>query len=434
MTPSLSAAAGLAAYGAAGALITPFIAGHLKRRQAAGKEDPERLGERLGYASQPRPDGPLVWLHGASVGESLSALPLIDALCAAHPAWHVVVTTGTVTSAALMAERLPAGAIHQYAPVDLAGPVRRFLDHWRPDLALWVESEFWPNLLLAAEHRRIPRVLLNGRVSARSYARWRRLRPVIKRLLRGFDLCLAQSPVDEERLRAFAAPNLSCAGNLKFAAPPLPVGEAELARLTAVLDGRPRWLAASTHPGEEEIAGAVHERLAANLRGLISIIVPRHPPRGPEVARLLRDAGHAVALRSAGEALPEGTGIYVADTLGELGLWYRACDVVFVGGSLVTHGGQNPLEPARLGCALLFGPDMSNFNEIADGFRAAGAALDCAGGADLAEAIERLTGDAAACAAMASAGSLYAASQAEVLDRVMVAIRPYFVGPAATPD
>ncbi len=426
MTGSLAAAAGLAVYRAAGALAAPFIAGHLKRRQAAGKEDPERLCERLGRASRPRPDGPLVWLHGASVGESLSALPLIDALCVAHPEWHVLVTTGTVTSAALMAERLPAGAIHQYVPVDLARPVGRFLDHWRPDLALWVESEFWPNLLLAAERRRIPHVLLNGRVSARSYARWRRLRPVIGRLLSGFEACLAQSAVDEERLRAFAAPNLSCLGNLKFAAPPLPVDDAELARLIAVIDGRPCWLAASTHSGEEEIAGKVHGRLAAGLPGLVSVIVPRHPARGSEIARDLKIAGHVVALRSAGEALPEGAGIYVADTLGELGLWYRLCDMVLIGGSLVAHGGQNPLEPARLGCALLFGPDMSNFSEIADGLRTSDAALDCPGVDDLTAAVGRLIGDGPARATMAAAAGAYAQSQAEVLDRVMAVLKPFF--------
>jgi 3-deoxy-D-manno-octulosonic-acid transferase len=429
-----AAAAGLAVYRAAGAAATPLIVSHLKRRQTAGKEDAVRFEERLGNSSMPRPNGPLVWLHGASVGESLSALPIIEALCEAHPEWQVLVTTGTVTSAALMGGRLPARAIHQYVPVDLGTAVRRFLDHWRPDLMLWVESEFWPNLLLETERCQIPRVLVNGRVSARSFARWRRLRPVIERLLRGFDLCLAQSPIHEDRLRAFAAPNLSCPGNLKFAAPPLPVDDAVLARLSQAIGGRPCWVAASTHPGEEEMVGDAHGRLAGGLPGLVSIIVPRHPARGPEIVKSLRDAGHPVALRSAGERFPGTGGIYVADTLGELGLWYRLCGVVFVGGSMVSHGGQNPLEPARIDSALIFGPHMDNFSEIADGLRDCAAAVDCTGADDLADTVRRLVGDESARAAMAASGSLYAASQAEVLDRVMVAIRPYFVGPAATSD
>jgi len=431
VTGSLAAATGLAAYRAAGTLATPFVARHLKRRQAAGKEDPQRLGERLGHASQPRPSGPLVWLHGASVGESLSALPLIEALSVAYPAWRFLVTTGTVTSAALMAQRLPARAIHQYVPVDLAGPVRRFLDHWQPDLALWVESEFWPNLLLQTERRGIPRILLNGRVSTRSFARWRRLRPVIERLLQGFNLSLAQSSVDEQRLRAFAAPNVSCPGNLKFAAPPLPADEAILARFSQAIGGRPRWLAASTHPGEEDLAAAVHQQLADEFSGLVTIIVPRHPARGPDIARALRDAGHTVALRSAGEGFPSTKGIYVADTLGELGLWSRLCDVVLIGGSFTARGGQNPLEPARLGCALLFGPDMSNFAEIADGLRTANAAAVCRGVEDVAAAIRALTGDDSARATAAAAARAYAESQADVLDGVMAALAPFFAGTGA---
>jgi len=428
---SFAAAAGLAVYRAAGALGAPFIVGHLKRRQAAGKEDAARFEERLGHASMPRPQGPLVWLHGASVGESLSALPLIEALCETYPQWQMLVTTGTVTSAALMVARLPARAIHQYVPVDLGAAVRRFLDHWQPDLALWVESEFWPNLLIETERRRIPRVLLNGRVSARSFARWQGLRPVIERLLGGFDLCLAQSPLHEDRLRAFAAPNVSCPGNLKFAAPPLPVDEAVFARLSRAIGGRPCWVAASTHPGEEEMVGDAHRRLVGELPGLLSIIVPRHPARGPKIAKSLQDAGHAVALRSAGDKFPGTGGIYVADTLGELGLWCRLCGVVFVGGSLVSHGGQNPLEPARLDSALIFGPHMDNFAEIADGLRGGGAAVDCTDAGNFADVARRLIGGESERAEMAAAGRIYAASQAEVLDRVLGALRPYFTGAGA---
>ena len=245
----------------------PLIALYLGRRMARGKEDAERFRERLGLARDPRPPGALVWLHGASVGESLSLLPLMERL-AARPGLSLLVTTGTVTSARLMAERLPAGAMHQYVPVDRPGYVARFLDHWRPDLALWAESDFWPNLLEGTRERAIPMVLLQGRVSARSFARWRRVPGFIRRMLSGFRLCLAQTEGDACRLRILGASDVRCLGNLKMAVPPLPCDEAERARLATVLAGRPVWLAASTHPGEEAIAGRVHRIVAERHPGL----------------------------------------------------------------------------------------------------------------------------------------------------------------------
>lgn len=417
----------LGLYRAATTLGGPLIRLYLANRLASGKEDRARFAERLGVAGRPRPEGPLIWIHAASVGESLSLLPLVERLGAAS---GVLVTTGTVTSARLMAERLPEGAFHQYVPVDRVAYVRRFLDHWRPDLALWAESEFWPNLVTETAARAIPMVLVQGRVSGRSYAGWRRFAGSIARLLEGFALCLGQTTEDALRLRRLGAPDARWVGNLKFAASPLPADPAELAGLEKATAGRPLWLAASTHPGEEEIAGRVHRRLAGAHPGLLSVIVPRHPGRGPEVAGALRAAGLAVALRSAGEAVGAATEVYVADTLGELGLFYRLAGVVYVGKSLVPLGGQNPLEAARLDCAIVHGPHMANFADVVERLGEAGATVEVADEAGLASAVGRLLAEPGLRSRRAAAAAGVATAEAGVVDAVMAELAPFLPPPA----
>lgn len=418
----------LAAYRWATYLGAPLIRLYLSLRMARGKEDAERFGERLGRPGRPRPDGPLVWVHAASVGESLSMLPLIQRLLDERPGLHVLMTTGTVTSARLMAERLPEGAFHQYVPVDRLPYVRRFLDHWRPDLVLWAESEFWPNLLGEPAARGIPAILINGRVSPRSFAGWRRFEGSIRRLLSGFALCLGQTEADARRLVQLGATGAKCLGNLKFAAPPLPADPGKLEELEKAVGVRPLWLAASTHPGEEETAGRVHGQLLASHPGLLTVIVPRHPERGAGIAAALRASGLAVSRRSAGEAITPATDIYVADTLGELGLFYRLAGVVFVGKSLAPRGGQNPLEAARLDCALLHGPHMTNFEDIAKALAAAGASLAVDGEAGLAAALERLLGDEGERKRMAAAALALASAQTGILDAVMAELAPFLSG------
>jgi 3-deoxy-D-manno-octulosonic-acid transferase len=365
-----------------------------------------------------------VWVHGASVGEALSALPLIAWLRAHHPRASVLVTTGTVSSATLLGERLPAGAFHQFVPVDLPAPVRRFLDHWRPDAILWLESELWPTLLTQAARRDVPLILINGRLSPASHARWRWGRPLARAVLAGFTALLGQSAADTARLGDLAGRPVRHVGNLKRAAPPLPHDAAALERLQTRAAGRALWLAASTHPGEETIAASVHRQLAVRHRDLLTVIVPRHPARGPEIRDAMRAAlpGVVVALRSAGDDLPAGAGVYVADTLGELGLWYRLADLVFVGGSLTPLGGHNPLEAARLGCALLHGPHVANVAELFAELDAAGAAAAVADEGALIAALDRLLGDAPRRRAMADAGARHAAAQADVVARVVAEI------------
>lgn len=418
----------LALYRAATWAGLPLIRLYLAYRRERGKEDAARFGERLGIPGRARPDGPLVWAHAASVGESLALLPLIARARALRPDAHVLVTTGTVTSARLLADRLPARAFHQYVPVDRRPYVRRFLDHWRPDLVLWSESEFWPNLVSEPAARGIPMVLVQGRVSDRSLAGWRRSPTLIRKLLAGFALCLAQSEDDARRLEALGARRVVCRGNLKFAAPALPADDDELARLTATLKDRPRWLAASTHAGEEALAARVHRRLKESHPGLLTLIVPRHPERGPAIAGELHALGLAVAQRSLAESIAPTTDIYLADTLGELGLFYRLASVAFVGKSLVPLGGQNPLEPARLGCAVVHGPHMTNFADIVRRMTAAGASMVVADESALTAAVDRLLTDEPARARLAAAAQAFAAAEGGALDAAIAELKPYLEG------
>ena len=348
-------------------------------------------------------------------------LPLVERLIARG--LGVLMTTGTVTSARLLAERLPEGALHQYVPVDRIAYVRGFLNHWRPDLALWAESEYWPNLLAETRHRGIPQVLIQGRMSPKSFAAWKKVPGFIHKMLSGFALCLAQTESDAGRIRSLGGRDVRCLGNLKYAVAPLPCDGAHLERLETEIAGRPLWLAASTHPGEEVLAGRVHAALG--LPDLLTVIVPRHHTRGPEVAAELRALGLGVALRSGGEAITAGTQIYVADTMGELGLFYRLGGPVFVGKSLCVGGGQNPFEPALLGAAVLFGPLMDNFPDMAPSMLAAQAALRVKDEGELAMTIRALLADPHALQAAGEAARAWAEGEAGVLDQVEDALAPF---------
>lgn len=402
----------------------PLIDVYLGRRRARGKEDPARFPERRGHASVERPAGPLVWLHAASVGESLSMLPLVRHLRESRPGMTVLVTTGTVTSARLLAERLPAGAIHQYVPVDRLPFVRRFLAHWRPDLVLWAESEFWPNMITEIGRRGVPMVLLNGRVSDKSYKSWQRFQGLITPLLGHFTLCLGQTAEDAGRLQALGAPACACLGNLKFAAAALPVDDEALSRLQDAVGNRPVWLAASTHAGEEMIAAQVHEALADKHPGLLTVVVPRHAHRGDEIRAELEAEGYRVAQRTRGEWPDSATAVYIADTMGELGLFYRLAPIVFIGKSLGGQGGQNPLEAARLGCAVVMGPHMDNFTEITRRMVQGGAALQVGSEGELRLVIDRLLSDGAERAELGSRGHDFATQETIVLERVLERLAP----------
>ncbi|MCO6419336.1 3-deoxy-D-manno-octulosonic acid transferase [Siccirubricoccus sp. KC 17139] len=348
----------------AAARLAPLLRPWLRLRARRGKEIAARLAERRGEGAA-RPPGRLLWLHAASVGETMSILPLLEALAARAPDLTLLVTTVTVTGAKLLAQRLPPElaprVMHRFLPLDVPAWVARFLDAWRPDAVALVESELWPNLLAALRARQVPVALVNARLSARAARGWAWAPGLAREMLGGFRLVLAQSATDAARLRALGAPRVETPGNLKYAAPPLPAVPEALGALRAAIGGRPVFLAASTHPGEEAVVLGAHRALAPELPGLLTIIVPRHPERGAAIAAM---AGGLPLSRRATGALPAPEeAVHIADTLGELGLFYRLAGVCLVGGSLIPHGGQNPLEPARLGCPILVGPHHWNFAE-----------------------------------------------------------------------
>lgn len=420
-----------ALYGAVTTLALPAIEIALGRRLASGRENAARINERRGRPGRERPAGPLAWVHAASIGEALSVMRLIERLLDLYPSLNILITTGTVTSADLLAEQLPERAIHQFVPVDRPVWVRRFLDHWRPDVAFWVESEIWPNLVFMSQARGVPMILLNARMSSRSFSRWRRMPGPIAKLLQGFTLVMAQDEVEAGQLRALGADPVTTPGNLKFAAGPLPVDGDALAALTRAVGKRPRWLAASTHEGEEEIAAYAHKRMAGSRHGLLTMIVPRHPERGVACASKLEALGLRVTRRAEGALPSPDTDIYLADTLGELGLFYRIAPVAMVGGSLIPHGGQNILEPARLDCAIVHGPHMENFRAISSEMSAKGATIEVADAEELVKALAQMLDDEQLRARVTATAASIAAEKEGVLDLVISQLEPVLAGIAA---
>src|SRR5882762_7077087 len=406
-------------------VVVPLSPALIKRRLKQGKEDPARIGERRGISGDIRPQGPLVWIHGASVGEVLAAAALIEKLRALN--FRILLTSGTVTSAAIVAKRFPSDIIHQYVPYDSPRFVARFLDHWRPSLALFIESDLWPNLILSSAARRLPMVLINGRMSHRSFPRWRRISHTISALLGRFEVCLAQSQVDAERFAALGSRNIIATGNLKLDVPAPPADPARLERLMAVTRGRPIIVAASTHPGEEEILMEAHRTLARFFPSLLSVIVPRHPGRGEAIARTVAASGLHVALRSREESPTATTDIYVADTMGELGLFYRFAPIVFMGGSLVAHGGQNPIEAVKLGASIVHGPHVFNFGDVYEALDQAGGARQAATPEALVKQLGQLLADPQAREICVAASERVVEQLGGALERTLTALEPYLL-------
>lgn len=344
--------------------LSPAVYWWLRLRLVRGKEDKERFRERLGISTATRPEGVLVWLHAASVGEVVSVIPMIEEMQTRFPDVKILLTTGTVTSAKLVASRNLKNIIHQYIPVDTPEAVNRFFRRFRPDIGFWVESELWPNLVVTARARGCFMIIANGRMSQRSFDKWQKHGlNLIYQMMQCFEVVFAQTEDDAQRFRALGARDVRYAGNIKYDGSPLTCNEAELFALRGDIKNRPVWLAASTHDGEEEKIAQAHAEIKKTYPGALTIIAPRHPQRGEEIASKLSKYGR-VSLRSRGEKITGQTDFYVADTLGELGLFYRLCDIVFMGGSFVPRGGHNPIEPIRLRCCVLTGGHTENFADM----------------------------------------------------------------------
>lgn len=453
----------------------PFAYRNVARKLAAAGVAPERIAERIGRATQPRPSGTLLWCHAASVGECLSALTLINGLLRDNPTLEVLLTSGTATSAEVLRNQMPARCRHQFAPLDSRRALRRFLAHWRPDMAIFVESELWPQMLLRTRALGIPMALLNARLSKSSLKSWGKLPDTARLILSCFDMIHAQDLATETGLRALAAdPSRIAKGpNLKSAAPALRFDPAQKRGFVAALQGRPTWVAASTHPGEEQVVLTAHAALLRDHPDLLLILVPRHPERADEIIRLIEDHGlhhhqRSLPVTSAGalgpsarttspvspvssgssgapvteasqptpSPIPEpepipADQVYLADTMGEMGLWYSLSPIVFLGGSLVPVGGHNPFEPAGAGAAVLHGPLYDNFAEGYAAFAANGGQVEISDAPALAQAVDHLLRTPAALAAMVAAAQDFAQAQNAGLDALiaqlgkMVQIQPH---------
>lgn len=399
---------------------------YIEKRKKMGKEDVKRFNERVGRPTKPRPVGRLIWLHGASVGESISMLPLINRLLEIYPDAHVMVTTGTTTSAEVMAKRLPERAFHQYLPIDNPVFAARFIRHWQPTIALWFESEFWPGMLSTIKRRNIPLILINGRISNKSFKRWQQFDFVIKEILDCFTACLGQSEEDAYRLRALGAKDAMCLGNLKYAGLPIPVDEEKKKEIQDEIGERPVWLVSSTHSDEEAKIGLYLKELSAKHEGLLTIIAPRHPTRGVEIRDILQDKYQLkTALRSANEKIQPETEVYIADTIGEMGIWYELCPIVFIGGSLIPHGGQNFMEPSRCRDAVIVGPHMHNFTDAMNRAKRADGIIQVDETVDLIDMVDQLLSNKELLDAKRSLAYNWATSEAKVLDGIAEKIQGY---------
>lgn len=413
----------LSAYRLAGAAAYPLARPYVAWRASKGKEDRKRSRERYGIAGRERPEGPLIWFHAASVGETIAVASLVERIL--DYGVNIILTTGTVTSAKVAGDRFGQRVIHQYVPLDLKPAVSRFLDHWRPDLAVIAESEIWPMTILELGARGVPQVLVNGRLSDRSFASWKKRASLAEALFENLAHVVAQSDADGERFRALGARPVTISGNLKVETGPPPADEKALASLRRQIGQRPTWAAVSTHDGEEAIAAEVHKTLRSRHNGLLTIIVPRHPDRADALAATMAATGLAVARRSKDDRIAADTDILLGDTIGEMGLYLRLTEIAFVGKSLASEGGQNPLEPAMLETAVLAGRNVQNFREAYQKLLNSGGAKLVRDRAMLAGAVNFLLANEAVRHQMIAAGAATVEEMRGALARTLKALEPY---------
>ena len=408
----------------------PLIRSILNRRARIGKEDPSRINERFGISTLTRPEGPLIWVHVASVGEAQSMLSLVDIILSQQPTARVLITSITTTSARLLQNRLPDRAFHQYSPVDHPEWVRRFLDHWKPDLVLWAESELWPNTLTLLKKRNIPVALLNAHMSEKSFRNWSKAPRMAEDMLSAFMIILTQTTQDAEYYTKLGARSLVVTDNIKYSASPLPYNEADLSAFKAALADRPVWLYASTHAGEEALACEVHKELSVKYPDLLTIIAPRHPARALEIQNIVGTHDLTYQSRGNSKALPSAADqVYIADTMGELGLFYRASPLACIGRTFSDDGGggHNPIEAAMLKCAVLHGPNVQNLGRIFAEMNKARAALLVSTREHLAGDVDHLLESAERLKELQDLGYAFASQKADIMKTIIQELEPAFM-------
>ncbi len=407
-------------------LSEPLFKHHIDKRLAKGKEDAERLNERFGQPQKVRPDGKLIWLHAASVGESIALLSLINKLSDKYSDAHLMLTTGTVTSANIIKDRLPKNAFHQYLPVDVPKWTESFLDHWHPDIIIWSESDFWPNILSGAHKRKIPAVLLNAIISEEAFSKWNLFaKGFIKDILNTFDICLTQDNDEAERFIKLGAKNVKNSGNLKYAAKILPYKEDNLKSLKEAINGRPCILWASTHDPEEVIASEIHTNLIKEFPDLLTIILPRHPDRKENILKDIAKAGLTVSCRSEGKLPRKNDAIYLADTFGETGLFYKLKPLFVNGGTFENTGGHNIIEPSLFGCPIFYGPNMSTCLSIHKEFTEHSASIQASSKEHMQEILLEALRNPKEANLRGEKAKILAQEKTQVLEKVMSDINPF---------
>lgn len=418
----------LSLYSGLTSLSAPLLKGLLKKRLKKGKEDPNRWQEKMGLYQKKRPDGSLIWFHGASVGESLSIISLIYLIKDLHPDANILVTTGTRTSAQLMETKLPEGTFHQFAPLDHPQWVNKFLEYWKPDLALWVESELWPNLLQATQKRHIPAFLLNARMSQKSFKNWQYASGFCRKILSTFTEILAQTEEDADRLRKLSDRPVFKLDNLKYSAPRPDFNIDTVQQIAPFFQDHKSWIFASTHKGEEELGLYAHQILRSKYPDFQTMIIPRHPERGQEIRKLAKSYNLDAHQRSKGE-LPSPDGLYIADTLGELTNLLFLSPITVMGGSLTPHGGHNPFEPAQIGRALIVGPHMFNFKEMMHHLRQNDACIELKNANDLSEELEKLISNKERQGKLSQHAEHLCTSLSRSLSEYYLKLKPYLPAP-----
>lgn len=405
-------------------LLTPFVLLRLLWRGLRAPAYWRRWGERFGFIAE-LPGSSPIWVHAVSVGEVQAAVPLLRALLKRYPELPVLVTTTTPTGSEQVRNLFESRVAHVYLPYDLPDAVTRFLERARPRVGLIMETEIWPNLYRACRRRGVPVLLLNARLSARSAAGYARVRSLTARTLRCLHGIAAQTRADAERLLDLGAPaeRVRVTGSIKFDMQ-IPASLTEQAAVLRRDWGvqRPVWVAASTHESEDEWVLEAHRRIRARHPQALLVLVPRHPERFPRVAALCREQGWKTVLRSARAPTPEDAAVFVGDSMGELLLFLGACDVAFIGGSLIPHGGHNPLEAAVQRIPVLFGPHMFNFEQIAELLLAAGAAREVGDAAMLADSVLNWLDDPAARSAAGEAAAAVVEANKGARDAVLAMV------------
>lgn len=387
MTPPGPAPATIRIYSAAADLMAPLAYPRVIAKLTRLGAPESRLRERRGEATEIRPDGSLLWCHAASVGESLSLLPLVKQMAKTRRDLNFLITSGTQTSAEILSNRLPARTQHQFVPLDSRRYMRRFLEHWRPDAAIFVESELWPNMLRETRGSGAPMALVNARISDRSIRNWKRLQTSARYLLNHFEMIHCQDNRTETHLRALGIDRAQRGVNLKALADPLPYDASALTSLQQEIGTRPVWLAASTHPGEDRIALEAHRAILKTHPDALLILVPRHPERAGAIEEQIIQAGLSTKRRSTGQLPASGRAVYLADTLGEMGLWYTLCPLTVLFGSFTDVGGHNPYEPAQAGSFVVHGPHYANFAHAYQELDGSGAGEQVADAAEIASTL-----------------------------------------------